>query len=90
MLVIELGHGESYIAQSIASKLRRAGVQSLPEYDKAKNRLYDITMSCDRQEAIDQMVGFMQIALSVATGKKDNALRGRFLAAFDIWSSLVS
>lgn len=88
-MIIKTQSGTEYRISVLADKLAKAGVRELREYENQKSLIFDMTMSCDHGEARGWLVTFMREALSMGNGSKDNNLRGKFLAAYDILVGLT-
>lgn len=57
-------------------------------YENEVDRLIDVTMSCNRREAILWLVKFMEDAIKYGIETRDLGWKTRFLAAYDICSDL--
>ena len=72
----------NFDANAIANKL--SAYRGTPEYKVEKDSLIDITMSCDADEAIACLRGYMMRAVFNGTGTRNDELRVQFLAAYDL------
>ena len=59
-------------------------------YLDAKDWFIETTMSCDQSEAIRWMQYYMSNAIAYGIQTKDLDWRTKFLAAYDLFNSLVS
>ena len=59
-------------------------------YKRELGRIYDLTISCSKDEAINWATKFMMDAIGSANGTRNDELRVRFLAAYDVRQSLIA
>lgn len=59
------------------------------DYQDAKDAMIDVTMSCDREEAIKWMKYFMANAIAYGIQTKSLDWRTKFLAAWDLFRGLT-
>ena len=63
-------------------------IRNSPEFEAEQDRLIELTMSCNRDEAIGWMRQFMGLELANMPGSYNFHWRVRFLAAYDLYESL--
>ena len=59
------------------------------EYKEAKSMFIECTMSCDEEEAAGWMKYWMINAIAYATETKERNWQYFYLAAYDLWTSIV-
>lgn len=80
--------GKSYNLNTVAKALKAKGLDTSKEYENEKGQLIDMTMSCDKEEALDFLVGHTCRTVALSTGSMDASKRVEFLAAYDLATSL--
>ena len=75
-----------YNTHIIASRI--ADTRLTDEYKRHKDLQYELTMSCEKHEAIYQLKMWMTGAILSGNKTYDLNLRAKFLAAYDIVCSL--
>lgn len=79
-----------YDARALAFKVtyQNESIRASEEYEAATDDLLDMTMSCNRREAIKWMVHEMEEAIKYGIESRDKGWQHKFLAAYDICERL--
>lgn len=82
----------SVVAMQCKQAFERAGqdFKEDDDYKDAKHWFIDTTMSCDKEEATNWMKYYMANAIAYGIQTKNLDWRTKFLAAWDIFRSLVA
>lgn len=82
---------EGYPFHAVYTKimLKVPDIQSSASYADAKEWIIDVTMSCDKQEALAWMNTYMVNAIAYGIETKDLDWQNKFVAAFDIMTELL-
>ena len=83
------GYDANIIARNIIDRNPGKDVRSMSQYIEAEDAFLDATMSCSRNEALDWMKYFMANAMAYGWETYDKHWMFFFLAAYDIYESLL-
>ena len=84
---------QAYDANVIALQIEYAHKEDSPreheEYEDAKHTFIELTMSCDREEALGWMRFWMVNALAYGIATKERDWQYKYLAAYDLQKSIM-
>lgn len=77
--------------QRIANRIlqQMPNIRDSAHYERVSETMIDLTMSCNRQEAIGHMDTWMAAALEQGKKSVNEDLRCKFLAAYDLREELI-
>lgn len=79
----------SVVAFKIEYSHKDTDLRQEQEYTDAKDCFVELTMSCDKDEAIAWMKGWMEDAIAYGISTKNRDWQHKFLAAYDLFNSLT-
>ena len=79
-----------YDARALAFRItyQNEAIRATDAYEEELDRVYEATMSCDRQEAIMWTIKFMENAIRYGIATRNLDWKVRFLAAYDVCRGL--
>ena len=77
-----------YDINTLAFLIRKDGIESQPAYINARGSYLDRTMSCSPKEALEWLRFWMAKAIDDGGHGRDDTLRCKFLAAYDLHEEL--
>lgn len=82
-------YDNDYLVRLLENKNSDKNLREQPDYVQAQDAYIDVTMSCDRGEAIDCMKYFMEKAIVYGLKTGDKFWGYLFLAAYDLKKELM-